>query len=55
MMSRIACAVVLALLVSAALGSSGCIHTWTETYSDFPPAAFDKQPHAHVQADPNDG
>jgi hypothetical protein len=54
MMTRIARAVVLALLVSAVLGSSGCIHTWTETYADFPPSINSKPP-AHVQGDPNDG
>ena len=55
MMTRIARAVLLALLVSAALGSSGCIHTWAETYAEFPPAVFDKKPHVHVQGDPSDG
>ncbi len=53
-MSRIARAVMLALLASAILGSSGCIHTWTGTYAEFPDAAYDK-PHVHVQGDPGDG
>ena len=55
MMTRIARAVALALLVSAALGSSGCIHTMTETYAEFPPSVYDNQPHVHVQGNPTDG
>jgi hypothetical protein len=48
-------AVVVALLVSAALVSSGCIHTLTETYAEFPPSVFQDQPHVHVQGDPPEG
>ena len=51
-MSRIARAVMLALLVSAILGSSGCIHTWTGTYAEYPQSAYDKPP-VHGQPDPN--
>ena len=54
MMTRIARAVVLALLVSAALGSSGCIHTMTETYAEFPPS-INHTPPAPVQGNPSDG
>jgi hypothetical protein len=43
----------LALLASAILGSSGCIHTETGTYAEFPDAAYDRPP-AHVQGDPKD-
>jgi hypothetical protein len=68
-MSRIARAVVLALLCATALGSSGCvaprahpwrppgfrppIHTWTRTYGEFPPSL--DAPHEHGQSDPSDG
>jgi hypothetical protein len=68
-MTRIARAVVLALLTAAALGSSGCvgprahpwrppgcrlpIHTWTQTYADFPPSIND--PHGPGQGQPGDG
>jgi hypothetical protein len=55
MMSRIARALVVALLISAAMTSSGCIHTWTETYAEFPPEALGDKPHMHVQGDPSDG
>ena len=44
----------LAMLVSAILSSSGCIHTWTGTYAEYPESAYDK-PHVHVQGDPHDG
>jgi hypothetical protein len=69
-MSRIARAVALALLCSAALGSSGCvaprahpwrppgfrppIHTWTGTYAEYPPSMYDT-PHIHGQGNPSDG
>jgi hypothetical protein len=63
-MSRIARAIVLTLLVSTALGISGCahpegwprpwIHTWTQTYADFPPSVNDT-PHVPIQGNPSDG
>jgi hypothetical protein len=63
-MSRIARAIVLALFVSIAVGISGCahpegwprppIHTWTQTYADFPPSVNDT-PHDHIQGQPSDG
>jgi hypothetical protein len=59
-MTRIARTVVIALLLTAALGSSGCgwsrrfIHTWTETYADYPASAFD-QHSAPPQGNPIDG
>ena len=53
-MSRMTRALLLAMLVSAILSSSGCIHTWTGTYAEYPDSAYDK-PHVHGQADPNDG
>ena len=63
-MSRIARAVVLALLFATALGVAGCayprahpwnfhypIHTMAYTYQEFPPAAYNT-PHEHGQPDP---
>jgi hypothetical protein len=70
-MSRIARAVVLACLVSAILGASGCaaprahpwqppgcrppIHTWTGTYAEYPPS-IEKPPGPDtIQGNPSDG
>jgi len=53
-MARIARAVAAALLVIASLGAAGCLHTWTGTYHDYPPSAWDP-PHTHPQGNPNDG
>jgi hypothetical protein len=53
-MTRIARAVALALLVVSVLGSSGCIHTWTGTYAEYPPTLYDN-PHVPHQGDPSDG
>jgi hypothetical protein len=53
-MSRMTRALLLAMLVSAILSSSGCIHTWTGTYAEYPDSAYDT-PHVHVQGDPHDG
>jgi len=53
-MARIARAVAGVVLVFALLGSAGCLHTWTETYRDYPPSAWDP-PHSHPQGNPNDG
>jgi hypothetical protein len=50
-MSRMARAVMLALLASAILGASGCIHTLTGTYEEYPEAAYSKPP-VHRQPDP---
>lgn len=52
-MSRMARAVMLALLGAVILGSSGCIHTWTGTYAEYPDSAYTK-PHVHVQGDPDE-
>ena len=68
-MSRIARAVVVALLSAAAMGSSGCasprahpwrppgfrppIHTWTSTYGEFPPSI--DAPPGPGQGNPSDG
>ncbi|HZW33641.1 MAG TPA: hypothetical protein VFF52_23170 [Isosphaeraceae bacterium] len=59
-MTRIARAVVIGLLLTAVLGTSGCgwsrglIHTWAETYADFPPEINSPHP-APPQGNPSDG
>jgi hypothetical protein len=53
-MTRIARTIVMALVVGAVLGSSGCIHTWTETYAEFPPTIHDTPP-LPPQGNPSDG
>ncbi len=52
-MSRFARAVALALLATTVLGVSGCIHTWTQTYAEFPPS-IENTPHTHGQPNPQD-
>ena len=49
-MAKIARAVVIVVLVIAGLGSTGCLHTWTGTYHDYPPSAWDP-PHSHAPGD----
>jgi len=39
-MARIVRAVAALLLVIVGLGIAGCIHTWTQTYQDYPPSAY---------------
>jgi hypothetical protein len=53
-MAKIARVVALALLVLAVWGSSGCIHTWTGTYAEYPPSLYDDSHVAH-QGNPSDG
>ena len=53
-MARIARTVALAMLVLAGLSSVGCLHTWTQTYQDYPPSAWEPA-HTHHQGDPPDG
>lgn len=52
-MARIARALAAFLLVIVGLGVAGCIHTWTQTYQDYPPSAYGP-PHEH-QGNPSDG
>jgi hypothetical protein len=53
-MASIARAVAVVVLVLASLGSAGCLHTWAQTYQDYPPAAWQpRQP--NVQGNPSDG
>jgi hypothetical protein len=42
------------VLLVASLGSSGCLHTWTQTYQDYPPEASDP-PYTQHQGNPKDG
>jgi hypothetical protein len=53
-MARIARAVAVVTLVIASLCSTGCLHTWTQTYQDYPPEAWDP-PQPHRQGNPSDG
>ena len=40
-MARIARAVAVVMLVIASLCTTGCLHTWTQTYQDYPPSAWE--------------
>jgi hypothetical protein len=52
-MARLTRAVAVVMLVVGSLCCTGCLHTWTETYRDYPPAAWDPpKPH---QGNPSDG
>jgi hypothetical protein len=53
-MERIARAVATVVLLVASLAATGCLHTWTQTYYDYPPAAWDP-PRTHPQGDPPAG
>jgi hypothetical protein len=53
-MARIARAVAVVMLVIASLCTSGCLHTWTSTYQDYPPDAWKPAP-APRQGNPIDG
>jgi hypothetical protein len=44
----------LVLLGFAVSTLSGCIHTWTGTYAEYPPNLYGN-PHVPRQADPSDG
>jgi hypothetical protein len=52
--ARIAHAALVMLLTVAALCAVGCVHTWTETYHEYPPAAWEIG-RVPPQGDPNDG
>jgi hypothetical protein len=52
-MARIARAAAVVMLMIASLCSAGCLHTWTQTYRDYPPEAWD--PPQHHQGNPSDG
>jgi hypothetical protein len=53
-MARIARALAVAALVIASLGSTGCLHTWTQTYHDYPPSAWGPSD-TQRQGNPKDG
>ncbi len=53
-MARIARAVAIVVLVIASLCTTGCLHTWTETYRDYPPDAWEPA-HQPSQGNPSDG
>jgi len=42
------------LIVVTSLTSTGCLHTLTQTYADYPPSAWEP-PHTHPQGNPSDG
>ena len=52
-MARIARALAALVVVIVGLSVAGCIHTWTQTYDDFPPDAIGR-PHQQ-QVDPSNG
>jgi hypothetical protein len=53
-MARIARMIAVGVLLVASLGSAGCLHTWTQTYHDYPPEAWDP-PYTQHQGNPRDG
>jgi hypothetical protein len=51
--ARLTRAVAVVMLVVGSLCCTGCLHTWTQTYQDYPPEAWDPpKPH---QGNPTDG
>ncbi len=54
-MARIARMVAVGVLLVASLGSAGCLHTWTQTYHDYPPEAGDPSYSHTPQGNPRDG
>jgi hypothetical protein len=52
--ARITRVVVCALLVIITVSAAGCIHTWTQTYRDYPPPEMIPQ-HVPPQGNPSDG
>ena len=54
-MARIARMVAVGVLLVASLGSAGCLHTWTQTYHDYPPEAVGSALPAHHPGQPRDG
>jgi len=53
-MATLARAVAVVLLVIASLSTTGCLHTWTQTYQDYPPSSWEA-PNTHPQGNPRDG
>jgi len=53
-MKKIARVLAALLLTVASLSATGCLHTLTQTYCDYPPSAWDP-PHTPPQGNPSDG
>ena len=53
-MNRIARVLAALLLAVVGLTATGCLHTLTQTYCDYPPSAWEP-PHTHPQGNPSDG
>jgi hypothetical protein len=53
-MNRITRALAALLLLIVALSGTGCLHTLTQTYADYPPSALEP-PYTHPQGNPSDG
>jgi hypothetical protein len=53
-MKMIARMLVPVLLVIVGLSATGCLHTKTDTYADYPPSAWEP-PFTHPQGNPSDG
>lgn len=53
-MARIARSLAIVILIIASLCTTGCLHTWTQTYQDYPPDAWEA-PHSQRQGNPTDG
>lgn len=53
-MGKMARSVSLVLLILSALSLCGCIHTWTETYREYPPSAYDPA-RIHPHGSPDGG
>ncbi len=43
----------LVMMAAVSLGVAGCIHTWTQTYHDYPPEAYTTPGHANEQGQPH--
>jgi hypothetical protein len=53
-MARIARLVAIGILLIGSVSSTGCLHTWTQTYQDYPPEAA-LPAYSQHQGDPTDG
>jgi hypothetical protein len=53
-MGKLIRAIAAACAIIVTLCTTGCLHTWTQTYQDYPPSAWDP-PHSHSQGNPADG
>ncbi len=53
-MKNFARALAALLLVIVSVSATGCLHTLTQTYADYPPSAWEP-PYTHPQGNPSDG